>query len=166
MIPFTVMRKLFFTLIYPFLTYGIEIWGHSSVTQLNRLDSKLNKSVTVIGKEPTRRENYIKPNTIPLRNECQYFTLIRVFKYYRLKHSLHYYRLFGTQEVRHNYNTRFSSNNNLNMPQIHSSKYKCSFYANGIKHWNNLPRQIKSARSKICFKRKLRSHLSNLLYIH
>ena len=88
----------------------------------------VNKSVTVIGNEPTRRENYIKVNTMPLHNVCQYFTLIRVFKYYRLKHSLHYYRLFGTQEVRHNYNTRFSSNNNLNMPQIHSSKYKCFFF--------------------------------------
>ena len=141
------------------------VWSNL-VTQLLRLGSKLNKSVTTIGKEPTRRENSIKLNTMPLRNKCLYCTLIRVFKYYRLKHSLHCYRLFGTQEVRHNYNTRFSSNNNLNMPQIRSSKYKCSFYANGIKHWNNLPRQIKSARSKFCFKRKLRSHLSNLLHIH
>ena len=77
MMLFTVMRKLFFTIIYPFLTHGIEIWGIFSVTQLNRLDSKLNKSVTIIGKEPTRRENYIKLNTIPLRN-VMYFTLIRV----------------------------------------------------------------------------------------
>ena len=38
MMPFTAVCKLFFTLIYPFLTYGIAIWGHSSVTQLNRLD--------------------------------------------------------------------------------------------------------------------------------
>ena len=160
------MRKLFYTLIHPFLTYDIEMWRHSSVTKLDRLDNKINKSVTIIGKEPTRREIYIKLNTMPLRNVCQYFTLIRSFKYYRLKHVLHYYRLFGTQEVRHNYNTRISSNNNLNMPQIQSSRYKCSFYANGIKHWNDLPCQIKSARSKLCSKRKLRSHLSNSLYIH
>ena len=73
---FTVMRKLFFTPIYLFFTYDIETWGHSSVTQLIRLDSKLNKSLTIIGKEPTGRENYIKLNTTPLSNVCQYFTLI------------------------------------------------------------------------------------------
>ena len=50
MMPFTVMRKLFFTPIYPLLTYGIDTWGHSSVTQLNRLDSKLKKSVQIFGK--------------------------------------------------------------------------------------------------------------------
>ena len=144
------------------MTYDIEIWGHSYVTQRKRLDSKLNKSVTINGKEPTRRENYIKLSTMHLRNVCRYLTLFRVFRYYRLKLSFQYYRLFGTQEVRHNYNTRFSSNNNLDMPQIHSSKYKCSFYDNGIEHWYNLPCQIKSARSKFCFKWKLRLHLSNL----
>ena len=40
---------------------------------------------------------------MPLRNVCQYFTLIRVFKYYRVKDSLHYFRLSGTHEVKHNY---------------------------------------------------------------
>ena len=88
MMLFAVMGKLFFTLIYPFWTYGIEIWGHSSVIQLNRLGSKLNKSVTIIVKKPTRRENHIKLNTKPLRNVCKFFTLIRVFKNYRLKHML------------------------------------------------------------------------------
>ena len=40
MFPFAVMRYLIFTLIYSFLTYDFKIWGHSSVTQLNRLEVK------------------------------------------------------------------------------------------------------------------------------
>ena len=67
MISSAVLRNLFFKLIFQFSTCSIEIGGHSSVTQLNRLDSKLNKSVTTIGKEPTRREIYIKLNSMPLR---------------------------------------------------------------------------------------------------
>ena len=98
---------------------------------------------------------------MPLRNVCQQFTPIIISKYYRLKFRLLYYRLFGTQEVRHKYNnTRFSNNNNLNMPKFQSSKYQCYFYANGIKHWNKLPCQIRTAHSKDCFKGKLRLHLS------
>ena len=120
-------------LIPPFLIDDYEWWDHSPVTQLNRLTSKIKKSVKIIGKEPIKREAYIKLNTMPYRNACQYFTFIEVFNVYRLKHRLDLYRLFATQEVRHSYNTRFSSNNNLNMPQAHSSKHKCSFYINGIK---------------------------------
>ena len=55
MTPFAVMRKLFFTPIYPILIHGIETCGDSSVTQLNRLTNNLNKSVTINGKEFTRR---------------------------------------------------------------------------------------------------------------
>ena len=103
----------------------------------------------------------------PLRSAClNHFWVLNSFcNWCVISHSLHSYRLFGTQEVRHNYNTRFSNNNNLNMHLNHSSTYRCSFYANGIKHWNNLPCQIQSARSKFCFKRKLRLHLSESLYI-
>ena len=81
-IRFAVMRQLFFTLIYTFLTYGIETWGHSSVTQLNRLGSKINESVKISGREPVQKESYIKLNSMPLCNVCQHFTL-------------------NTQEVRH-----------------------------------------------------------------
>lgn len=45
----------------------------------------------------------------------QYFTLIRVFEYYQLKHNFHYNIIFGIQEVKHNCNTKLSSNNLLNM---------------------------------------------------
>ena len=88
------------------------------------------------------------------------FYTIQSLKYYHSKRSLHYYILFGTWEATHNYNTRLSSNNNLKICQIHSSKYRCCFYVNGMKHWGNLHCHLKSARSKFCFRRKLRLHLS------
>ena len=57
-----VMRRLYFTLVYPFLTYGIEICGHSSVTQLLRLNSQLVKTVIINAKKHIRRESHIKIN--------------------------------------------------------------------------------------------------------
>ena len=56
-----------FTLIYQFLTYDIEIWSNFSVTQLNWLDCKINKSVKIVRKEPIQREKYMKHITNLLR---------------------------------------------------------------------------------------------------
>ena len=99
-----------------------------------------------------KEKNYFKLNTIPLCNVFQYLILIRDLKYCLFKHSLHYYRVFGTQVVRNSYDARFSIKNNINMPQIHSSQYICTFYTNEIKHRSNLPCQLKSDYSKYCLK--------------
>ena len=74
--PFAVMGKLFSTLTFTFSTCNNEIWGQSSVTQMNRFNSKLNKSIT-----KNRKENCIKLTAMPLRNKCQYLTLIKIFSY-------------------------------------------------------------------------------------
>ena len=145
------------------MTYGIEWWGHSPSAQLKRLSNKIDKIVKLLGNERVLSVNYQKLITLPLAKVCQHFTLIRVFKYYRLHHSGHFYELFGCQEVSHNHNTRFNRNNNLNIPMIYSSKYRCSFYVNGIKLWNKLPNVLKNSPSIFSFKKIFRRHLGNCL---
>ena len=163
-LPPHIMRNLFFTLIYPHIIYGIEIWSHSAETptrQHSRLSKLLDKSVSIIGRGATLSENYVKVNTMPLSLLSKYYSLIRVFKYYRLKHSFHYHKLFGEQEVKHSYNTRFRKNKNLNIPVIRSAKFKCSFYVNGIKHWNKLPINIKHLHTLPSFKYNVRVNLKS-----
>jgi len=162
-LPFHILRKLLFTLIYPFVTYGIEIWGHSPSAQLKRLSNKIDKSVKLLGNDRVLSVSYQKRNTLPLAKICQVFTLIRVFKYYHLHHSGHFHELFGCQEVSHNHITRFNRNNNLNIPMIYSSKYRCSFYVNGIKLWKKLPNVLKNSHSIFSLKKNLRRHLGNSL---
>ena len=41
---------------------------------------RTNFCVIFLDKEPTRRGSHTKLNTMPLRDVCQYLTLIRVFK--------------------------------------------------------------------------------------
>ena len=68
------------------------------------------------------------------------------------------------KKVTHHYSTRFNCNNNLNIPMSCSSKYRCSFYVNGIKLWNKLPNILKSSPSIFSFKKNFRGHLSNFLF--
>ena len=132
-LPFQIFCKLSFTLIYPIVTRGIEIWGQSSSAQMKRLSNKIYKNLKLPGNERVLSVYYQKLSTLPLAKIFQLFALVRVFKYYRLNHSGHFFELFGCQEVSNHHNTRFNRNNNLNIPMICLSKYRCSFYINGIK---------------------------------
>ena len=128
---------------------------------MKRLKSKIDKSVQLLGNERVLAVNYQKLNTLPLAKICQLFTPARVFKYYRLNHRGHFYELFGFHEVSHHRNTRFTRNSNLNIPMTYSSKYRCSFYVNGMKVWNKLPKVLESSPSIFSFNKNLRRHLSN-----
>ena len=99
--------------------YGIETWGNSSVAQINRVDSKNKWQGTY-----TKRNLY-QTKHHALTHCMSKISVMLVFKYYRLKHGLHCYRIFDIQELRHYYNTIFSSDKNVNMFQIHSSKNMC-----------------------------------------
>ena len=74
-LPFRILRKFFFTLIYPFVTYGIEIWGHSPSAHLKSLSNKIDRSVKLLGNEKIISGNYQKLNTLPLAKICQLFIL-------------------------------------------------------------------------------------------
>ena len=104
-LPVHILRKLFFTLIYPFVTYGIEILGRSSSAQLKILSEKFDNGVKLLGNERIMSVNFQKLNILPLAKICQLFTFVKVFKYYRLIHSGHFFERFGCQEVSHHHNT-------------------------------------------------------------
>ena len=50
-LPFHILRKLFFILIYLFVTYGFELWSHSLSAQVKRLCNKIDKNMKLLGNE-------------------------------------------------------------------------------------------------------------------
>ena len=55
-------------------------------------------------------------------------------------------------------NTRLSSNLDYNVPRIRSCE-PGSFFYQGIKNWNELPRHIKEIKGKESFKINVKNHL-------
>ena len=72
--PSAVKQNLNFALIYPFLTYGIGIWGYYSVTQLIKLDSKYNKRVKKLARNLYKDKLY-QTKHHALKQCTQYFAL-------------------------------------------------------------------------------------------
>jgi len=161
MVPICVLRNLYLSLVYPHVTYGVEVWGSSSKTGLTRLRSLLVGCVGLVGGDGAGGDVFGRLGLLSYDQVYRYFTLIRLYKYVKLDFSDYFSSKFLNCAVNHGILTRFSINHNLNLPIISKSVYRNSFFVNAIKFWNNLPAHIKNSSSVHIFKKHLRS-LDNL----
>jgi len=160
MVPANVMKSLYLSLVYPHITYAVEVWGSSSKTGLGRLLSLMVRCVSLIGGAETGGDVYGRHGLLDFNNVYRTFTLIRMYKYINLGVSDYFLNKYIACGVQHGISTRFSNNRNLNLPPIHKSLYRNSFFINSIKHWNDLPILIKNLTSVYSFKKQLKSQYS------
>ena len=156
-VPSQVLNKIYYTLVYPFLIYGVEIWGKSSQVALNRL-SRLVRTA----QKRTRIHNNLTQRTkkhLSVDQIHKYFSLLRCYKYYKLKSNIYFYEKFSSSHPTHGLNTRFNANNRFNTPTITVNKVYSSFFYRALKYWNELPTSISNSENISSFKNKLRKHL-------
>ena len=153
-VPQPIIRKLYQTMIYPHLNYGIEIWGNSCKTGIKRLQKIQNKGIKIITSMNTcEPSDYASLKLMSFKHVHEYFSLIRFFKYYKLNESQNFKTKINNHQTYHSYSTRHSMALNLNFPNLRLSKLKTSFLYNTIKFWNKIPSDIKSAQNLKLFKK-------------
>ena len=155
-LPFCVLRNLYYTLVYPYLLYSILVWGGTYPTHLSRLLLMQKKVVRIITK------SHFLAHSNPLFYRTSILKIHDLYKFhvalygFRNKDSLPY--------VSHGYRTRFShqpipSFNRLNITQRSLSQVAPSIF-------NELPAYIKNSSSDSVFKLEYRKFLlSNYLWI-
>ena len=157
--PKYILKTLYLTLIYPYLIYCNIIWGSADKTIIKPLILLQKKCLRIICKV-----NFFE-HTDPLFSETKLLKIEQIFKVNCAQFIYKCYNtnLFNefkskliTQREIHNYNTR--GNSQLRLPFTKLKKYQQSFFYVGIKMWNEIPIQIKSANSLVSFKRKLITH--------
>ena len=153
-VPNDVLQKLYYSMAYPYVTYGIEIWGDACKTQINRLSGLLDKCINLI----TIHDINFNSTFSDFSTTYKYYCLIKLFKYYRLSESNYFKDKLSSLQIVHNIGTRSSLNNNLNIPLIRSSKIYSSFYYNSIKLWNKIPSTSKNFPTLQMFKTYLRKN--------
>ena len=154
-VPSQVLTKIYYTLVYPFLIYGVEIWGNSSQVGLNRLS----RLVLTAQKRTKSQTNHNENNFLSVSQIHQYYTLIRCYKYYKLKLNAYFHEKFSSRHPIHDINTRFNYNNNFNTPPIAIRKMFSSFFISGINYWNTLPPSIRNSDNISSFKNKTKRYL-------
>ena len=75
-----VMKTLYYSLVYPHLTYAIEVWGSAGITILNRLLVLQKRIVRMLTYSDTRKSDYSFPSSNPIFFKEQVFKVFDIFK--------------------------------------------------------------------------------------
>jgi len=108
-------------------------------------------------------EMYARLGMLTFDRVYEYFCLARTYRYRNLGDGHHFQSQYAGNSVQHGVDTRFRLNQNINLPQIHSSKYLNSFLINSIKFWNTIPSNVKQSKSLSIFKKYLKTEHFNIL---
>jgi hypothetical protein len=160
-VPLKVLRLLYLSLVYPYLLYGVEVWGASAKTKLNRLYSLQNKCIRLVTQDSTGSipDLYLNLQLLPLDKIHKYFVHVRFYQYYALGNNEYFAHKISENRIVHDHNTRSNSLGILNCPPVLVSRYYSSFLYRGIKFWNELPLEIKQTLNIMSFKRLVKGLL-------
>ena len=139
-------KHVYYSLVYPYLQYGISVWGNTYKTRLSRLNKLNNKAIRIM------TFSHFQAHAPPLFRDLHILQLSDI-NYLYLALFMHNYVNKKLPEAfndyatpasdMHNYNTRHASKNLCVLPS--STNYgKFSVKLKGITIWNNLPNDIRS----------------------
>ena len=156
-----ILKLLYISLVYPYLSYCILIWGHTHKTYLTKLFISQKKIIRII----TFSDYYAHTNPLftklKLLKLCEiysYFMCIFIYKYINSQLPSNIFDAFFTLTTSiHDYKTRHHSNLR---PALHNTKASSfCIRVQGPKIWNSIPQDIKDCKLLNPFKYKLKNYL-------
>lgn len=164
-VPFSILLKIYHSLILPYLSYGVVVWGFACKSYLNKILVLQKRALRFMYFANSRDHAvpfFVESNILPLN-----------FLYYEsvsnLMHDINnnitppnILNFFTRTSSVHSYNTRSSTSGNLYPNKSRLQLHKHAFSSVGIKLWNEIPKQLRELPKRI-FKRKLRQTLFEIL---
>ena len=156
-----ILLQLYYSLIYPFLTYGLSIWGNTYSSTLRPL--------IILQKRTIRTITFSVPDehSEPLFKELEILkltdlvTLHNALLVYHYHHNLlpsSFENVFQTVASIHSYNTRLASESSYYINTIKANYGKFNFCFVAVKVWNHLDESIKHLLLKK-FKNKVKFNI-------
>jgi hypothetical protein len=151
LVPQNLLINLYYSLVYPYLIYGILIWGNASENNLSPLIILQKKIVRTI------TNSDFLAHTSPLFYQTK---ILRVKDVYRLNLGIHMYKEHSSNNISyplHCYNTRTRNNASVRFQRLAQCQRSLSF--NGPQCWNSIPIDIRMSTSLSIFKKRFKEHL-------
>ena len=142
---------MYYSFVYPYLLYGILIWGDAANAHLNSLFLIQKKIIRII-----TLSEYLAP-TRPLFLSTE---ILKLKDIYRFSLGIHMYKEQTVGNVRlvdHQYNTRNHNNAVPIFQRLAQSQRSLSY--NGPIYWNLIPYNIKNSSSLSVFKKLYKKFL-------
>ena len=159
-LPPFIMRTLYYTLIEPYVKYGIEVWGGAPASYLGRVHVAQKGAVRAINGLP------YTAHTADYFKHCQIFSVFVLYKYevLLLMYKVINYNLYPfmfNSTIRHtqihSHQTRNSNSIVLPLYNLSNSQRNASY--NGPKYWNELYEHLRDSSSFKLFKRELKKFM-------
>lgn len=158
------LKDIYYTFVYPHLLNGIELYGNTKVSYLDKLIKLNNKLLRILQSKPLStptRELYKTYNTLPLLDLHKQQLLLFGHKYVHHPEKLPEIfvadKFFIFNEEIHDYNTRNKSNMHIyyskNSAGLRTIRHKAAVL------WNELPVSLQEINSLSVFKNKLKQYL-------
>ena len=167
-----IITNVYYAIVYPFLLYGITVWGSASTTLLNsihRLQKKFVRMATLNDIYPTVPGPL--PHSPPLFSDLNILTIFDIYKLQLGK--LVYESLNDIGPARslvkftraseiHEYETRHANHGNFYINCVRTTRYGLkNLQVEGGKLWSTLPENIQMSISKKSFVKSLKKILLN-----
>ena len=163
--PFNILRILYYSLFYSFLSYGISVWGFTSKSYFEKLSLVQKKIVKVMTFDrQTASSTLIFSNLEFLKRDdiCQFQLLSFVFDCQNKLAPAYFHRFFVQCAQIHSYSTRLASRGHLLLERKNTFQYGIrSIEYNGARLWDMVPVHIREFSSPLVFRSNLKKYFLN-----
>ena len=150
-LPTTLLRTLCYSLVHPYMTYGLLLWGSahkSKIKALEILQILQNRAIRTIAKAKYNDHFapiYKKLDILKISDLYALQLNIFMYKYNKNCHPNALNNIFTSNSDIHSHNTRHCQDQHIAMRRLHSTSK--SFICQGPEMWNKIPVSVKNAKS-------------------
>ena len=164
-LPTSILLHIYRSLIHPYVSYGLSVWGQTSKSNLEKILILQKRALRLIYFRNNREHAiplFVCSNILPV--DMLYFKSIASLMHDINNQSapLNLINLFDRVDSVHSYRTRSASAGKFHIKCSKLTQLSHSFSRLGCKIWNELPESFR-AKTKASFKKCLQTRLLKLL---
>ena len=156
-----ILLTLYYTLIHPYLIYGLPVWGntyYSTVEPLFILQKKIVRLMTFSSYYEHTNNLLIKLDILKLSELVTYQNVLFVYDFFNHNLPEKFNTYFLPVSQKHKYDTRYASRSSYSLPLVRTNYGKFNIRFCGAKFWNEIDDEIKKL-NRSQFKKKIKQQL-------
>ena len=154
-LPIRILKKIFYSIIYPHLNLHITIWGGSTASAITPLITAVNKTIRNI--YHSNHDTATKYTKLQILNVTQLYNLRLGEFFYKtliMNQPQLLHDILPEISFHHSYNTRYHQN--FRNPSVQINVNKRFFLYKAIEFWRTLTPEIQNSSSLNVFKNKIK----------
>ncbi len=154
------ITSLYYSFLYPYIIYGIEVWGTTYDYNINALLKLQKRAVRILTGSSFNSHSKVlfnRCNILQIQKIYINYVMIFMFKYIQHKLPSMFNEMFQLNQNIHEHYTR--QQNKLHVPRPNTTAVSKSIRYRGVFLWNTLSTNFKTNVTLFTFKKELKRYL-------